>query len=176
MVENSGRKEENMSYAIVFSSQTGNTKLLAETLKNSLPQEECLYIGTPDPKALNADTLYVGFWTDKGNADAASLSFLKLLQDKKVFLFGTAGFGGSEEYFHRILKNVQKSLGRSNKIIGTFMCQGKMPMSVRNRYESMKKNPIHMPNLDEMIENFDKALSHPDAADLDRLVAAAKQS
>ena len=51
-----------------------------------------------------------------------------------------------------------------------------MPMSVRNRYESMKKNPIHMPNLDEMIENFDKALSHPDAADLDRLVAAAKQS
>lgn len=176
LVENSGRKEENMSYAIVFSSQTGNTKLLAEALKNSLPQEECLYIGTPDPKALNADTLYVGFWTDKGNADAASLSFLKLLQDKKVFLFGTAGFGGSEEYFHRILKNVQKSLGRSNKIIGTFMCQGKMPMSVRNRYESMKKNPIHMPNLDEMIANFDKALSHPDAADLDRLVAAAKQS
>lgn len=55
-----------MSYAIVFSSQTGNTKLLAEALKNSLPQEECLYIGTPDPKALNADTLYVGFWTDKG--------------------------------------------------------------------------------------------------------------
>ena len=101
---------------------------------------------------------------------------LKLLQDKKVFLFGTAGFGGSEEYFHRILKNVQKSLGRSNKIIGTFMCQGKMPMSVRNRYESMKKNPIHMPKLDEMIENFDKALSHPDAADLDQLIAAAKQS
>ena len=97
MAENSGRKDENISYAIVFSSQTGNTKLLAEALKNSLPQEECLYIGTPDPKALNADTLYVGFWTDKGNADAASLSFLKLLQDKKVFLFGTAGFGGSEE-------------------------------------------------------------------------------
>ncbi len=176
MAENSGRKEENMSYAIVFSSQTGNTKLLAEALKSNLPQEECLYVGAPDPEALNADTLYVGFWTDKGNADAASLSFLKLLQDKKVFLFGTAGFGGSEAYFHRILKNVQKSLDRSNKIIGTFMCQGKMPMSVRNRYESMKKNPIHMPNLDEMIENFDKALSHPDAADLDRLVAAAKQS
>lgn len=176
LVENSGRKEENMSYAIVFSSQTGNTKLLAEALKDSLPQKECLYVGAPDPEALNADTLYIGFWTDKGNADAASLSFLKLLQDKKVFLFGTAGFGGSEEYFHRILKNVQKSLGRSNKIIGTFMCQGKMPMSVRNRYESMKKNPIHMPNLDEMIENFDKALSHPDAADLDQLIAAAKQS
>ena len=158
-----------MSYAIVFSSQTGNTKLLAEALKNSLPQEECLYIGTPDPKALNADTLYVGFWTDKGNADAASLSFLKLLQDKKVFLFGTAGFGGSEEYFHRILKNVQKSLGRSNKIIGTFMCQGKMPQSVRERYVKMKENPEHPTNLDALIKNFDCALSHPDMDDLERL-------
>ena len=35
---------------------------------------------------------------------------------------------------------------------------------------------IDMQNLDEMIENFDKALSHPDAADLDQLVAAAKQA
>ena len=44
-----------------------------------------------------------------------------------------------------------------------------MPMSVRQRYEEMKKQPIHLPNLDAMIENFDKALAHPDAADLDQL-------
>ena len=30
-----------MSYAIVFSSKTGNTKLLADTLHNCLPQEDC---------------------------------------------------------------------------------------------------------------------------------------
>ena len=35
-----------MSYAIVFSSKTGNTKLLADTLHACLPQENCCYFGT----------------------------------------------------------------------------------------------------------------------------------
>ena len=34
--------------------------------------------------------------------------FLKQLRGKQVFLFGTAGFGGSEEYFNKILKNRAK--------------------------------------------------------------------
>ena len=88
-----------MSYAIVFSSKTGNTKLLADTLHACLPQENCCYFGTPDPAAMEADDLYVGFWTDKGNADESTLDFLKQLHSKNIFLFGTAGFGGSEEYY-----------------------------------------------------------------------------
>ena len=162
-----------MCYAIVFSSKTGNTKLLAETLHDYLPQEECCYFGTPDPAALEADTLYVGFWTDKGNADEGAADFLKQLHGKNIFLFGTAGFGGSEAYFNKILKAVQKRLDSSNRVIGSFMCQGKMPLSVRQRYEAMKKQPLHLPNLDALIENFDQALSHPDAEDLERLKQAA---
>ena len=51
-----------MSYAIVFSSRTGNTALLAQTIRDTLPGD-CLYFGTPDSKALEAETVYVGFWT-----------------------------------------------------------------------------------------------------------------
>lgn len=163
-----------MSYAIVYSSQTGNTKLLADTLHEVLPQEECLYFGTPDPAALDAETLYVGFWTDKGTADADAAAFLRQLRDKQVFLFGTAGFGGSQAYFDKILCAVQKSLDRSNTVTGSFMCQGRMPLSVRQRYEKMKAQPLHLPNLDALIENFDKALSHPDTADLEHLKQAVK--
>lgn len=36
-----------------------------------------------------------------------------------------------------------------------------MPVSVRQRYEAMKAKPVHIPNLDALIENFDKALSPP---------------
>ena len=95
-----------MSYAIVYSSKTGNTKILADTLHDCLPQEGCDYFGIPDPAAMEADTLYVGFWTDKGNADESTSDFLKQLHGKNIFLFGTAGFGGSEEYFNKILKKV----------------------------------------------------------------------
>ena len=158
-----------MSYAIVFSSKTGNTALLAQTLREQLPQADCCYFGAPDAAALAADTLYVGFWTDKGKADADTLDFLQQLHGKRVFLFGTAGFGGSAEYFEQILAAVQKSLDESNTVIGTYMCQGKMPMAMRERYVKMKEAPNHKPNLDMMIENFDRALSHPDKADLEKL-------
>ena len=79
-----------MSYAIVYSSKTGNTKILADTLHDCLPQEGCDYFGIPDPAAMEADTLYVGFWTDKGNADESTSDFLKQLHGKNIFLFGTA--------------------------------------------------------------------------------------
>ena len=51
------------------------------------------------------------------------------------------------------------------------MCQGKMRMSVRERYVSLKEQGA-MPNADEMIANFDKALSHPDEADVAALINA----
>ena len=47
-----------MSYAIVFSSKTGNTALLAQTLREQLPQADCCYFGAPDAAALAAT-----FWT-----------------------------------------------------------------------------------------------------------------
>ena len=158
-----------MSYAIVFSSKTGNTRLLADTLRASLPQNECTYFGAPASEALEAETLYIGFWTDKGKADADTLDFLKQLRGKRVFLFGTAGFGGSAPYFEKILAATRKALDGSNTVIGSFMCQGKMPQSVRERYVKMKEQPEHPANVDALIENFDRALSHPDADDLKKL-------
>ncbi|MFR5356065.1 MAG: flavodoxin family protein [Clostridia bacterium] len=45
------------------------------------------------------------------------------------------------------------------------LCQGRMPQSVRERYLKMKE-PHHPANL-MYIQNFDCALSHPDADDLE---------
>ena len=46
---------------------------------------------------------------------------------------------------------------------------GRMPQSVRERYLKMKEAPDHPANLDVLIQNFDCALSHPDANDLEKL-------
>lgn len=148
-----------MKYAIVFSSQTGNTKQLAEAVSSVLPQADLCFFGSPSQEALQAERLFIGFWTDKGRCN----------------LFGTAGFGGSQEYFDKILSSVQKCLGASNTVIGTYMCQGKMPQSVRERYVKMKNSPLPIPNVDKMIENFDTAVSHPDETDLQKLKYAVAQ-
>lgn len=158
-------------YSILFSSNTGNTKLLAEAIRKALPAAYCDFFGDCAENEPESDMVYVGFWTNKGIADDNALSLLKTLRSKKIFLFGTAGFGGSEAYFKRILDKTKESLDASNTVVGEFMCQGKMPQSVRERYEKMKEQPDHMPNIDAMIENFDKALAHPD----DKYLNALKQ-
>lgn len=156
-------------YSILFSSNTGNTKLLAEAIREALPTECCDYYGDCAANEPESDMLYVGFWTNKGIADDNALSLLKTLRNKEIFLFGTAGFGGSETYFKGILDKTKKAIDASNTVVGEFMCQGKMPQSVRERYEKMKEQPDHMHNIDAMIENFDKALAHPDDNDLNAL-------
>ena len=158
---------EKERYSILFSSPTGNTKMLAEAIHDVLPQEECDYYGPC--QEVDSNMLYIGFWTDKGNADAVTLKLLETLKNKKIFLFGTAGFGVSEQYFQTILNNVKKSIGESNTVVGEYMCQGKMPQSVRDRYVKMKAQPGHMPNIDMLIENFDHALTHPNENDLNKL-------
>lgn len=158
-----------MKYAIVYSSRTGNTKLLAQTLRDALPAADCVYFGTPDRAALEADRIYVGFWTDKGTCDQDTALFLKTVSDQDIYLFGTAGFGENQEYFDKIVRHTAKHMSKDAHLIGSFMCQGKMPMTVRERYEKMLSSPVKVPNIQGMIENFDKALTHPDAADLDAL-------
>ena len=157
-----------MSYAIVYSSVTGNTALLAQTIREALPRESCCYFGAPDPQALSAERIYVGFWTDKGTCDAAAAQFLRQLTGQAVFLFGTAGFGGDGAYFQRILERAEENLGPEVRVVGTYMCQGKMPPAVRRRYQAMEDGPRKT----AMLQNFDRAASHPDQEDLARLRAA----
>lgn len=160
-----------MSYSIVYSSRTGNTALLAQTIRDTLPASDCVYFGAPDAKALAADTIYAGFWTDKGTCDEQIAQFLQSLSGQKVFLFGTAGFGGAPAYFEQILNRVRENLPETTELIGSYMCQGKMPAAVRARYEAMEDNPRRA----AMIENFDRALNHPDAQDLDALANAVRR-
>lgn len=159
-----------MSYSIVYSSRTGNTALLAQAVREALPQEECCYFGEPHAQALSADTVYVGFWTDKGTCDEPTARFLQSLTNQKVFLFGTAGFGGAPAYFDQILGRVKENLASGVQVMGTYMCQGKMPQAVRKRYEAMEDSPRRT----AMLANFDQALSHPDRDDLEKLKAVVK--
>ena len=156
-----------MSYSIVYSSRTGNTALLAQTIREALPAGDCLYFGAPDAHALEAATIYVGFWTDKGTCDESIANFLQSVTGQKVFLFGTAGFGGAPAYFAQILERVEQNLKDTN-MVGSYMCQGKMPEAVRSRYLAMEESPRRT----AMLENFEQALSHPDAQDLARLKEA----
>ena len=146
-----------MTYAVVYASATGNTKMLAEEIRRAEEEEICVYFGTAGEEIPEADLVFAGFWTDKGDCSEELAQFLDGLHGRKVFLFGTAGFGGAEEYFASILERVKGHLASDNEVVGTYMCQGRMPQRKA------------------MIENFDRALEHPDQEDLERLRLAVEK-
>ena len=154
-----------MSYAIVYDSRTGNTEALARAVAAALPSEGRLAFGRVDEvdraAVAQADRVYAGFWTNRGDCGDELAEVLASLADKDVFLFGTAGFGADETYFAGVM---------AARIVGTFMCQGRMPASVRARYaQTAEAKPEQAARMHQLIENFDEAASHPDDDDLARL-------
>ncbi|MFQ6861668.1 MAG: flavodoxin family protein BilS [Beduini sp.] len=163
-----------MNYAIYYNSVTGNTKILADHIHSQM-KENCLYSGNADdPKIEGADLVFVGFWTDKGRCSDPVIELLKKIKHKKIFLFGTAGFGGSPEYFERILSNVEKYVDPTCEVVGRYMCQGKMPMSVRERYQKMYDSDPQNEQFQSLLNNFDQAKKHPNQEDLDTLTIQLK--
>ena len=155
-----------MKIAVIYKSLTGNTKIVAEAVKAALKETEVVYIGEP-VENVEADVYFVGTWIDKGNCTKEISEFLNGLEGKKVALFATAGFGGSTEYYDTLAKRMKEQVSDSNQIVGTFLCQGKMPMSVRERYVAMMQANPEDKNMEVNIRNFDEALSHPDTADIE---------
>lgn len=165
-----------MKVAIVYSSHTGNTKLLASTIQGCFNNSEVVYCGTVNDEIPEADIYFIGSWTDKGNASNEIIEFIEALNHKQVAIFGTAGFGGSQEYFKTLFERVQKHINSTNQVLGYFYCQGKMPMQVRDRYVKMITEHPDDANLKVSIQNFDEALTHPDTMDLNNVVEWVKNT
>lgn len=154
-----------MKNAIVFETVSGNTKLLAETIEKTVG--DVGYIGAPDDKALEADVIYVGSWTTAFSCTPKIKEFLEKLNNKKVFVFVTAGYGSTEEFFKPIIESVKANVNSSNEIIGEFICQGKVS---ETKQEGIKK--MDETKYNNMKPELDKSVSHPDESDLANLVKA----
>ena len=174
-----------MSYSVVWASKGGNTQQVGEALAAALEEAGAAlaYTGAvpaegsaEEAAVLGADAVLAGSWTDKGDCDAALAALLAKLDGARVFLFGTAGFGGDPAYFERILGNFAKHLPASVQLAGGAMCQGKMGPGIRARYEAMLAEHPDDARAKGMLANFDAALAHPDDADLAHIVAAAREA
>ena len=97
-------------------------------------------------------------------------AFLPALAGRRIFLFGTAGFGLSQAYFAQIIQRVAAQLPADARMEEWFMCQGRMGDGVRQRYEAMLADPTAEAKARQLLENFHSAASHPDRADAAALV------
>ncbi len=157
-----------MKIAIIYDSNTGNTKELALAIKDALKGYEVVYCDKPGDVIPKADIYFIGSWTDKGDTSNKIKAVLKDLHDQKIAYFATAGFN-DDGYYKRLFLRAKINIPDDNEILGHFYCQGKMPMAVRERYEALiKANPDDQ-KLMVSISNFDEALSHPNHDDIDNV-------
>lgn len=159
-----------MNYSVIYTSSTGNTKMLAETIFNILPNNKILKtIGEVTKYDIdNSDVIFIGYWVDKSTCNDETINFINKLSNKNIVAFGTMGMGNMPQYTEQVLDNVEKLFSK-NKFLDSFMCVGKMKSSVREKYvKLLEENPNDL-TIKNLIDNFDNSATHPDQNDLENV-------
>ena len=130
-----------LDYLVVYDSETGNTKKIATEIFASLPGMSKDLINLHERTDFpEAKIYFVGFCVHRGTCRLEIGNFLSGLSDKSVALF-----------------------------LGSFICQGKMPLAVRQKYESLLNTPkdCDCQQIRRQLQNFDEAMIHPTRTDLE---------
>ena len=79
-----------MKSLVVYSSQTGNTRKLAEAVFEALSGEKEILPVDDAPDPSEYDLIAVGFWLKGGTADPKSAEYLGKVTQQAIFLFAMA--------------------------------------------------------------------------------------
>jgi len=157
-----------MKSLVVYSSQSGNTKKLAETINEVLPGEKEIYPVDEAPDPGGYDFVAVGFWLKPGKPDPKSSEYLKKAGKTKLFLFATHGAAVNSDHAKKAME-AAKSLAEGADIIGTFDCQGEVNPVLLEKVKARPDPP-------EWIGDAETAKGHPDERDLNALKEKVKQA
>lgn len=156
-----------MQYEVLFVSKTGNTEELAKAVYRGIPnRQKDIQRLEKHTEVDMGETYFIGFWTNRGSCSIEVLDYIAELHGKNIALFGTCGMGSDEEYYKTIENRVKALIPDDNVYLGMYLCQGKMPMPVRNKYEELLKTGQNDNWALHMMHNFDEALLHPNREDL----------
>lgn len=147
-----------MKTIILYSSNTGNTKKIAEAIYTVIPNSDLINI--KENKEINLesyDLIIVGGWIDKATLDNISLTLVKTIKNKKVAYFFTLGAYPDSDHAKNCVNNIDKLfLENNNSIIRKYFCQGAIDPKLTS----------WMPATPERKKRWEDAASHPDENDL----------
>ena len=154
-----------MKTLVVYSSKTGNTQKVARAIYDALPEPKEIFSAKEAPDPSEYDFLALGFWVDKGTANAGSARYMATVKGKKVGLFGTLGAYPDSDHAKQCLEKA-KALVQGNEILGEFLCQGKVDPTLIKMMETRMKDDPHHSITPERRARLEEAAKHPDEKDL----------
>jgi flavodoxin len=150
-----------MKSLVVYSSQSGNTRKLAEAVFDALPGEKALYPVDEAPDPSDYGFIAVGFWLMGGKPDPKSSEYLGKIGKNQLFIFATHGAGaGSDHAIHGM--ELAKSLAPDSDIRGTYSCQGEVNQKVIEKASKKPEPPVWLADASD-------ADGHPNDADIEAL-------
>jgi len=147
-----------MKSLVVYSSQSGHTRKLAEAAYEALPDGKEIASVDEAPSPAGYDFVAVGFWLKGGNPDPKSAEYLKKTAGATLFLFATHGAAAGSDHVKKAM-NTAAELAKGAKIIGTFSCQGEVNAGLLEKVKARPDPPV-------WISDADTAMGHPDEDDL----------
>lgn len=148
-----------MKSLIVYSSQTDNTKKLADTIYENLAGEKDIFPIDKAPSTSGYDLIAVGFWLMGGKPDPKACEYLaKLEKEDRLFLFATHGATAESDHVKNAIAHAV-GLTNDSDIAGVYTCQGEVNPKV---LEKVKQKPV--PPV--WIGDADHAVGHPNEDDL----------
>ena len=158
-----------MSYSVIYSTHTDNAVKLASRIVTALGSEELVYdgkvAGVPD-FALDADIVFVGFWTTANSCDKLVQGLLAKLAGKRIAIFGTCGFGSDQEHFDTVKKNVLSFVDPTTKVEGFYLVNGRIGQDFVNKAivsDGAEGEDFHYPNYRKF---YKEDIGHPTEEEL----------
>ena len=149
-----------MKVLIVYSSQSGNTKKLAQAAYDAVSQDKEIFPVEDAPLGDGYDVVIVGFWLKAGKPDPKTQEYLeKIGNGQKLFLFATHGAAPGSDHAKNAM-NFARDLAENAEIIGTFSCQGEVNPKVLEKVKAKPEPPVWLSDADD-------AVGHPDENDIE---------
>lgn len=153
-----------MRVAVIYSSRTGNTHMVAEAIHRVMPQGADLFPVAEAPAPTGYDFLALGFWVDKGQPDSAMQAYMAQLHGQTVGLFGTLGAWPDSEHARESME-VARALVAANTVVGSFVCQGKVDPKILAMMAKMREAQQAHPMTAEREARIEESKKHPTADD-----------
>lgn len=154
-----------MRCLVVYSSRTGNTKMIAEAIIGVMPEGAVLSPVETAPSPEGFDLICLGFWVDKGGPDGVMATYMKKVKEKLVGLFGTLGAWPDSDHARSCIDQAEAMLFPQNTVLGTFLCQGKINPKILAAMEKMREAQKLHPMTEERKARIEEAKKHPNAED-----------
>lgn len=163
-----------MRHLLVYSSITGNTRLLAAAIAAALPPDTPVVDVKNAPDPAEYDCLSLGFWVNRGRPDPRMWEYMKGIKGKTVAAFGTMAAYPGSEHAEKVSRNVYRQL-EGNTVLGCFLCQGKLsPKRFEDLMSGARVSPTH-PMTPERRARLIEAGRHPDQKDLEDAARAFRE-